>query len=93
MALVSFNEVFDEMIKDPEFKQEYDALAPEFELKKQLVKARVESNLTQTEIAKKMGVKQSNLARFEQQTTDVKLSTIIKYAKALGMTELKISLS
>lgn len=38
-----------------------------------------------------MKMKQSNLARFEK-SMDAKFSTILKYAKTLGIKELKISL-
>ncbi|NDJ27695.1 transcriptional regulator [Campylobacter sp. MIT 12-8780] len=92
MATISFNTVFDRMMKDPDFKKEYEALAPEFELKKQLIKARIDSKMTQEQIAKKMNMKQANLARFEK-TMDAKFSTILKYAKALNMKELRISLA
>lgn len=92
MATISFNVVFDEMMKDPEFKKEYEALAPEFELKRQLIKARIDSKMTQEQIAQKMEMKQSNLARFER-SMDAKFSTILKYAKALGLKELKIALA
>lgn len=92
MATISFNVIFDEMMKDPEFKKEYEALAPEFELKRQLVKARIDSKMTQSEIAEKMEIKQSNLARFEK-SMDAKFSTILKYAKALGLKELRIVLA
>lgn len=91
MATISFNAVFDKMMKDPDFKKEYEALAPEFELKRQLIKARIDSKMTQEQIAEKMNMKQSNLARFEK-TMDAKFSTILKYAKALGIKELKIAL-
>lgn len=92
MATISFNVVFDKMMKDPEFKKEYEALAPEFELKRQLIKARIDSKMTQEQIAKKMNMKQANLARFEK-TMDAKFSTILKYAKALELKELKITLT
>lgn len=34
MATISFNVAFNEMMKDPEFKKEYENLAPEFAFKK-----------------------------------------------------------
>lgn len=92
MATISFNVAFEEMMKDPEFRKEYEALAPEFELKRQLIKARIASKMTQSQIAEKMQMKQANLARFEK-TMDAKFSTILKYAKAIGVKELKIALA
>lgn len=91
MATISFDTAFKEMMKDESFKKEYEALKPEFELKKQLIEARIKSKLTQEQIAQKMNMKQANLARFEK-NLNAKFSTIIKYAQALGLKELKIAL-
>ncbi|MDY3663678.1 MAG: helix-turn-helix transcriptional regulator, partial [Campylobacter sp.] len=86
MSTISFNKAFEKMMQDPEFKKEYEALEPEFALKKQLIEARIKSKLTQEQIATKMNMKQANLARFEK-SLDARFSTIIKYARALGLKE------
>ena len=91
MPTISFNKAFEKMMQDPEFKKEYEALEPEFALKKQLIEARIKSKLTQEQIATKMNMKQANLARFEK-SLDARFSTIIKYARVLGLKELKIAL-
>ena len=91
MPTISFNKAFEKMMQDPEFKKEYEALEPEFALKKQLIEARIKSKLTQEQIATKMNMKQANLARFEK-SLDARFSTIIKYARALGLKVLKIAL-
>ena len=91
MPTISFNKAFEKMMQDPEFKKEYEVLKPEFELKKQLIEARIKSKLTQEQIATKMNMKQANLARFEK-SLDARFSTIIKYARVLGLKELKIAL-
>nr|WP_315519797.1 helix-turn-helix transcriptional regulator [uncultured Campylobacter sp.] len=92
MATISFDKYLDNKLKnDPNFRVEYEAMLPEYELKKQLIEARIKSKMTQEQIAQKMEMKQSNLARFEK-SMDAKFSTILKYAKALGLKELKISL-
>lgn len=46
MATISFNVVFDRIMKDSEFKKEYKVLALEFELKRQLVKTRIDRKMT-----------------------------------------------
>ena len=43
MSTISFNKAFEKMMQDPEFKKEYEALEPEFALKKQLIEARIKS--------------------------------------------------
>ena len=54
------------------------------ELIDQLVRARQESALSQTEIAARMGTSQSAVARLERGDADVRLSTLRRYAEALG---------
>jgi predicted transcriptional regulator len=52
----------------------------------ELVRARQESALSQTEIAARMGTSQSAVARLESGALDVRLSTVERYAAALGRT-------
>jgi predicted transcriptional regulator len=56
------------------------------ELIDELVRARQESELSQTEIAARMGTSQSAVARLESGTLDARLSTLERYAAALGAT-------
>jgi predicted transcriptional regulator len=56
------------------------------ELIDELVRARQESELSQTEIAARMGTSQSAVARLESGTLDARLSTLERYAAALGHT-------
>jgi predicted transcriptional regulator len=56
------------------------------ELIDELVRARRESALSQTEIAARMGTSQSAVARLESGDLDARLSTVERYAAALGRT-------
>src|SRR4051794_41682470 len=56
------------------------------ELIEELVRARRESELSQTEIAARMGTSQSAVARLESGDLDTRLSTLERYAAALGRT-------
>lgn len=49
-----------------------------------LVARRVSSGLTQTEVAARMGTSQSAVARLESGEADARLSTIERYAAAVG---------
>ncbi len=52
----------------------------------ELVRARRESELSQTEIAARMGTSQSAVARLESGALDARLSTLERYAAALDRT-------
>jgi len=56
-----------ERMKDPEFKMEYEALEPEFELLRSLLKMRKIRHISQEELASKIGTKQPNIARLEKE--------------------------
>jgi predicted transcriptional regulator len=56
------------------------------ELIEELVRVRRESELSQTEIAARMGTSQSAVARLESGDLDARLSTVERYAAALGRT-------
>ena len=52
----------------------------------ELVRTRRDSELSQTEIAARMGTSQSAVARLESGDLDARLSTLERYAAALGRT-------
>jgi len=56
------------------------------ELIEELVRVRRENDLSQTEIAARMGTSQSAVARLESGDLDARLSTVERYAAALGRT-------
>ncbi len=69
---------------DPELYDEYKALAPEYELIKQIIQARTEQNLTQQELADRLGIKQSNISRLESGNYNPSLDFLKKIASGLG---------
>jgi transcriptional regulator with XRE-family HTH domain len=54
------------------------------ELASDLVAARLKAGLSQTEVAARMGTSQSAVARLESGDADIRLSTLERYATALG---------
>lgn len=69
---------------DPELYEEYKALEPEYEIIKQIIKARGDLNLTQKELAERIGIKQSNISRLESGDYNPSLDFLKKVAKGLG---------
>lgn len=83
----TFKSFRDKALKNPDVKAEYDALAPLFNIKKQLVAARLSKGVTQEQIALKIGTSKSNISRLESlnNTYMPNLGTLMKYAEALGL--------
>lgn len=72
-----------ELLKNPDVKAEYDALEPEYELIRQLIKARNDRHMTQKELAEKIGTKQSCIARLESGNYNPSFLFLQKVAGAL----------
>lgn len=72
------------LLRDKQIKQAYDKLAPEFELAEMIIKKRLERGFTQADLAKKLGTKQSAIARLESGYYNPSFSFLQKTAKALG---------
>jgi ribosome-binding protein aMBF1 (putative translation factor) len=70
--------------RDPEFAQDYEIGYAEFKIGVMLRQAREEAGLTQEELARKLNTKKSTVSRIENHTENISLSTLEKYAKALG---------
>ncbi|MBQ9840573.1 MAG: helix-turn-helix transcriptional regulator [Erysipelotrichaceae bacterium] len=82
---MKFNEYLkNELEKDVELKKEYDALQPEYEVIKELIKARNELKLTQSELAQMCGIKQSNISRLEKGKVSPTIKVLKKIADALN---------
>ncbi len=81
-----------ELLTDPEFKKEYDALELEYSIIAQVIQKRLDKGLTQKQLAEKIGTKQSAIARLEGGTTNPSIAFLEKVAKALG-SKLQVSLS
>jgi ribosome-binding protein aMBF1 (putative translation factor) len=75
-----------EQMKDPEFKKAWDALDPEFQVLKAMIKGRERTGISQAELAKRIGTKQSVISRLERGAfSKATLETIKKVADALDM--------
>lgn len=76
------------VLAKPGVKAAYDALDDEFTTLHTLLEARKKAGLTQSDIARRMGVSQPVLARIESSLGNRKhspsLSTLRRYAKACG---------
>ncbi|EKQ55160.1 XRE family transcriptional regulator [Clostridium sp. DMHC 10] len=83
-ASVDFSVIKKELMKDNEFKDEYEKLKPRYELISEVIKARRELNLTQEELAYRIGTQKSNISRLESGNYNPSLDFLSKLAKGLG---------
>ena len=81
----SFRESLNEQLKDPEFKEEWDALEPEFQVIRAILNARHEKNITQKELAELTGIAQADISRMENGNANPSLQTLKRLAAGLGM--------
>lgn len=71
-------------LKNPEFKAEYDKLQPEFAVIRAVIEARMRKGVTQEDLAKKIGTKQSVISRLESGRANPSVAFLKKLAQALN---------
>jgi ribosome-binding protein aMBF1 (putative translation factor) len=82
----TLKEYIADQMENPEFKREWEDLDPEFQVLKAMIKAREKAGLSQTELARRVGTKQSVISRLERGGfSKATLETIKKVADALDM--------
>jgi ribosome-binding protein aMBF1 (putative translation factor) len=70
--------------RDQKFALEYDSGYEQFKIGVLLKRAREEAGFTQEELAEKLNTRKSAISRIENHAEDIKLSTLRKFAQALG---------
>ena len=78
--------------RSPKFAENFESGYEAFEFSIMLRQARERAGITQEAIAKKLHTKKSAISRIENHSEDIRLSTLGKYAKALGK-KLKVQLA
>lgn len=80
-----------QLMKAPEFREEYEALETEYKLAATLIRLRLAKGLTQAQLAALLNTKQESIARLESGISLPSLSTVRRVAAALDA-ELEINL-
>lgn len=71
-------------MKDEEFKTEFEKLKPRYELIAQIIDTRNQLNITQEELALRVGTQKSNISRFESGAYNPSLDFVTKIVRSLG---------
>ena len=85
MKSVAFESFREQQLKKAELKKEYDALEKEFALAREIIELLKRQNLTQTQLAERIGTSQPAIARLESGSYEnLSLSFLRRVAEALG---------
>jgi len=77
-----FRKHLNKSLEDETFKKEWDNLELRYAVVEQLIKLRNAYDLSQTELAKKIGTTQAVISRVENGTVNVGIDFLAKVAKA-----------
>ncbi|MDT3668941.1 MAG: helix-turn-helix transcriptional regulator [Aromatoleum sp.] len=72
------------VLANPDARIEYEAQAPEFDIARELIAARVRAGLSQAELAERMHTTQSTIARLESGRSLPSMRTLARFAEATG---------
>ena len=81
-----YDTYLNKQLENPEFAAEWERQRPEREYIKAIIAARMEQNLTQKELAQKIGIRQSNISRIENGYCSPTISTLQQIADGVGKT-------
>ena len=82
---MKFEDYFNEQMKDPKMKKEWDDIQPEMDVIRAMIKARNEQNLTQKELADRIGMNQADICKLENGTRNPSSKLLKKLANGLNM--------
>lgn len=82
---LSFAQFKKKALQDPEVRNEYEELRPEFELVEQFIRARIKAKLSQAKLAKNLKAQQPAIARLEKGGyANTSINNLTKIANAMG---------
>ncbi|MEA2112777.1 MAG: helix-turn-helix transcriptional regulator [Patescibacteria group bacterium] len=83
--MIEYKKIKNKILEDKEVKKEYEKLGVEFSLIEKIIEERIKKGLTQKELAKVIGTKQSAISRFESGSGNPTLSFIGKVSDVLDL--------
>ena len=80
----SVKDTLNELMENGDFKAEWDALEPEFQIIRAMIDARNEKGITQKELSLLTGITQADISKLENGTANPSIRTLQRIAKGLG---------
>ena len=84
--MTNYEKYVAEQMKNDEFRKEYEALKPEFDIIQAMIDARQETGLTQKELSVRSGIAQGDISKMENGNANPSIKTLQKLASAMGKT-------
>lgn len=84
MKLLSFEEYFENSLRDPEFKKLWEMSEIEYQLSRQIIKKRLEKKMSQQELARKAGTTQAIISQIENSSLNPSLDLLKRISTGLG---------
>lgn len=81
---INYTKFKKDILKNPKVKKAYDDLELEFQIINMLIKKRIEQNLTQAQLAAKLGFSQPVIAKLESGNYNPSVKFLHKIAKGLN---------
>ena len=85
MGKTTFDNHKEELLKNPEFRREYEALEPKYNLIRALIRRRNELSLSQAQLAHTIGMQQPAISRLENGGSNATVGTLFKVIDALNL--------
>ena len=83
---VTFDEYLAKEMENPEFKAEWDALEPEFQIVRAIIAGREARRLDETQLSQVTGISPEDIDSLENGTANPTLNMLKRLADGLGMT-------
>ena len=83
--MTKFNDYLKQQLKDPAFKEEWEALEPEFSIVQAMIDARKASGLTQKQLSERTGIAQADISKLESGNANPSIKTLQRLAAGMGM--------
>jgi len=81
--MIHFEDYLKEQLKDPEFKREYDRLEPQYQVMREIIKARLHKRISQRQLAKKAKTTQAVLSRIQNFDVNPSIGLLQRIAEAM----------
>jgi len=82
--MLSFNQYLKDQLKDPEFKKEWDKSEAMYQVVSEVIKARIDSKISQRQLAKSAKTTQAVISRIENMDVSPTIGLLQKIAASMG---------